>query len=172
MMTRSKFSAFPPSDRASGPRRRWRRGWQGALIAAFMVPVAGGDEGQRSPQGIWLNEKETVAVRMARCGDAGPLCGRIVWLKKPYRKDGSLKRDDGRPFCGLQVVRDMARKGENRWSGGTIYDPDEGTSYRGRLRLDGADRLKVRGYILVPVLGRTMVWQRIPRSPGPCPDGD
>jgi uncharacterized protein (DUF2147 family) len=47
------------------------------------------------------------------------------------------------------------------WDGGDILDPDSGKVYRVRLKLLGDGReLQVRGYIGVPMLGRTQVWRR------------
>ncbi len=44
--------------------------------------------------------------------------------------------------------------------GGTIYDPGSGTTYWCRLTLDG-DRLLLRGYVGVPLFGRTTAWIRV-----------
>ncbi len=121
-----------------------------------------------TPVGVWINEKQTVAVRVAPCDTA--LCGRIVWLAKPFRKDGTLKRDEGRPLCGLTVMQGF-RPGEDgsAWLEGSVYDPASSTNYRGRMQLTDADTLEVRGYALVSLFGRTVVWRRRAEPPGACP---
>jgi uncharacterized protein (DUF2147 family) len=54
----------------------------------------------------------------------------------------------------------MKYDGEGRWSGGTIYDPDSGRTYKCRLEQLDADRLQVRGFIGFALLGRSQVWTR------------
>ncbi len=136
-----------------------------AVILGLVLAAAPASAG--TPLGLWINQQQTVVVRVAPC-ETG-LCARIVWLAKPYRKDGTLKRDAGQPRCGLTVVRDWQPGDGATWGPGTIYDPASGTTYRGRLRLVDADILAVRGYVLLPALGRTLLWRRVASVPGPCP---
>ena len=56
-----------------------------------------------------------------------------------------------------------AESGES-WSGGRIYDPTSGRQYRAAASLDGRDRLQVRGYLGIRLLGRTTVWTRVQPS--------
>lgn len=136
-----------------------------ATVAGLMLAVWPAHAG--TPLGLWINEKQTVAVRVAPCETR--LCGRIVWLAKPFRKDGTLKRDEGRPLCGLDVMRDFAPAEGGTWLEGSIYDPASSSTYSGRMRLTDADTLEVRGYALVSVLGRTVIWHRVADVPGACP---
>lgn len=49
---------------------------------------------------------------------------------------------------------------DKKWKNGRIYNPDNGKQYRADLELkDGV--LKVRGWIWIRLLGRTVEWQRI-----------
>ena len=48
----------------------------------------------------------------------------------------------------------------DHFSGGHIIDPDKAKTYKATIKLDGPDRLKVRGYIGIRALGRTQVWRR------------
>jgi len=43
---------------------------------------------------------------------------------------------------------------------GWIYDPDVGKQYKAKMTMTGPDTLEIRGYIGVPLLGRTEVWTR------------
>jgi uncharacterized protein (DUF2147 family) len=45
--------------------------------------------------------------------------------------------------------------------GGAIYDPVSGNTYACQLRLDGPHRLELRGYVGIPLLGRTTTWLRV-----------
>lgn len=46
------------------------------------------------------------------------------------------------------------------WSGGRLYDPGSGKTYRAKLHLIEANKLKVHGYIGMPALGRSQIWLR------------
>ena len=50
-----------------------------------------------------------------------------------------------------------------RWSGGTIYDPQEGKIYKCRLWFEDGDFsvLRARGYIGLPIMGRTEAFERV-----------
>lgn len=66
-----------------------------------------------------------------------------------------------RPIVGLRLLEGFHPEGPGRWSGGRIYDPNNGKSYRCKLELeDGGKTLKIRGYVLTPLFGRTTRWQR------------
>jgi len=47
------------------------------------------------------------------------------------------------------------------WGNGCIYDPASGSTYTCLLTLDGDDRLRLRGYVGLPLLGRTTAWTRV-----------
>jgi len=50
--------------------------------------------------------------------------------------------------------------GDNLWEGGRIYNPEDGRKYRCKLWLDGENRLKLRGYVGMSLLGKTETWIR------------
>jgi uncharacterized protein (DUF2147 family) len=62
---------------------------------------------------------------------------------------------------GLEVLRGLTRQDDGTWADGRIYDPASGYTYRCHLALDGNDRLRLRGYVGVPVIGRTTTWTRV-----------
>lgn len=109
------------------------------------------------PTGDWLTQGKDGVIRITRCGDA--LCGRIVGMDAPTRPDGSAPTDpQDHPLCGLTILN-ARRGGPDHWSG-TITDPDNGTTWQATLRPAGPDRLALRGYVLLPLLGRTQTWTR------------
>ena len=63
------------------------------------------------------------------------------------------------PLIGMTLMRDMEKDGK-KWSGGYILDPATGKEYKCIIQLDGDDKLKVRGYIGAPLLGRSQYWYR------------
>lgn len=101
---------------------------------------------------------------------AGLYEGQIIWVKTPTFKDGSPKRDIMNP--------DPARRNtpgdkikllfhfrydakSDRWVDGEIYDPVHGKTYKSRMWFEKENVLRVRGYIGVPALGRTMIWKKL-----------
>ena len=61
-------------------------------------------------------------------------------------------------LTGLQVDKDNP----DRWNGGEILDPHNGKTYHSTMQLtDNNQKLNVRGYIGVPLFGRSQSWQRV-----------
>lgn len=65
----------------------------------------------------------------------------------------------GKPVKGLRFVWGLRKKGENEWDGGKILDPKTGKIYNAKITLKG-NKLEVRGYLGVSLLGRTQTWVR------------
>ena len=80
------------------------------------------------------------------------------------RPDTDEKNPDpalrNRPLIGLQLFQGFDYAGNGRWTGGTIYDPNSGKTYRCIVTYVDHNTLKVRGYIGVSLLGRTETWTR------------
>ena len=121
-----------------------------------------------SPVGRWKTFddatgriKSIVAIRE----ENGELHGTIETLFDPpvprptcYLCSGAMK---DRPLVGLQILWGFQPNG-NKWSGGQVLDPESGKIYRGSLALeDGGARLRLHGYIGIPLLGRTEHWSRV-----------
>lgn len=108
--------------------------------------------------GRWLTQDRDGVVEIYPCERA--LCGRIVGMSPARRPNGSIPVDvDGHPECGLTILRETAETAPGRWEG-RITDPEDGSAWRCTLRLDATGRLELRGYVVVPLLGRTQVWTR------------
>lgn len=101
----------------------------------------------------------------------GKYYGEIVWLKDPLEEDGSEKLDKENPdtklqsrkLMGLKILNDFTYdKADNEWSGGTIYSPKTGKTYKCYLTFEDDGRLKVRGYIGSSWmgLGKTVYWTK------------
>jgi uncharacterized protein (DUF2147 family) len=108
-----------------------------------------------NPVGFWLTEGGHGVIRIEPC-DQG-LCGAIVGID---RKPGEPMPTDfaGHPQCGLTILRSSADMKEGI-SMGHITDPRDGKVYNAQIWVDGTGRLHLRGYIGVPLLGKTQVWQ-------------
>jgi uncharacterized protein (DUF2147 family) len=58
------------------------------------------------------------------------------------------------------ILDDLRYAGDGKWTAGRIYDPNSGHSYHCSVELEGNDRLKLHGYIGIPLLGRNETWTR------------
>jgi uncharacterized protein (DUF2147 family) len=138
------------------------------LMTATTARAAGPD----GILGIWRTEREESKVEIARCG--AKICGTIVWLKNPTYSDSregpagtpliDRKNPDpalrSRPVLGMRILDGFTAMDETTWGNGTCYDPKNGKTYRGKIHLSAPDRMELRGYIGIPLLGRSAVWTR------------
>ncbi len=118
--------------------------------------------------GVWLNEDKDAHIKIFK--EDGKFFGKIIWLKNPIDEEtGKPKLDDknsdpalqSRPIMGLVLLKDFVFDGDNEWEDGKIYDPKKGSNYSCYLELKSNDKLKIRGYIGVSLLGRTTYWTRV-----------
>ncbi|MDA8156671.1 MAG: DUF2147 domain-containing protein [Actinomycetota bacterium] len=114
-------------------------------------------------EGVWFNQEKDAKIQIYGCGNK--FCGSIVWVKEPKldRKnpDPALRN---RPVLGLQIMQGFTYQGNKQWTGGKIYDPKSGNTYSGMIRLADSGRLRLRGYVLFSLFGRTATWTRAPEA--------
>lgn len=70
---------------------------------------------------------------------------------------GELKN---KPITGMVVLKDL-KKTSNGGQDGKAIDPSNGKTYNCFIELENPDKLKLRGYIGVPSIGRTQYWYRV-----------
>ncbi|WP_242928312.1 DUF2147 domain-containing protein [Pontibacter vulgaris] len=122
-----------------------------------------------SPLGVWTNEDGKAKFEIYQCGNK--LCGKIVSLKEPLR-NGKPKMDDNnpekklrsRPLLGLEFLKGFEFDGDNKWDEGTIYDPESGKTYSCFMKMHSKDKMEVKGYIGISLIGRSQNWSRVKAS--------
>jgi uncharacterized protein (DUF2147 family) len=62
-----------------------------------------------------------------------------------------------RPLLGLTVLRNLRHSGDNRWTGGRIYNANDGEDYWAQVSLLDDGTLRLRAYVLFPVFGETQI---------------
>jgi len=123
---------------------------------------------QLTPVGLWRSiddktETPKAEIRI-RAGADGVLTGVVEKALAPSSEPNcTLCTDDRKdqPKLGMEIIRGaMKSDAEDLWEGGHILDPDNGKTYRLRMKpLDGGGQLQIRGY-LGPFY-RTQVWVRV-----------
>ena len=74
----------------------------------------------------------------------------------------NLCKDDrkDKPIVGMKIMTDLKQDESGAWSGGKILDPKEGEIYKVKIVTEDGKKMDVRGYIGIPLLGRTQVWYK------------
>lgn len=118
--------------------------------------------------GFWLVEEKTAVIEIKK--DAKSIYyGEIVWLKDLHTGVAKEKLDTknpseklrGRSLLGLKNIWGFSFDGDEEWVDGNIYDPKSGKVYSAQMELeDDGKKLELRGYVGVPLFGRTTEWTR------------
>jgi uncharacterized protein (DUF2147 family) len=118
--------------------------------------------------GLWAPSNGKARVQVYKKGDK--IYGRIVWLREPndattgkpkVDKNNPIESMRTAPLLGYSLLRDLAYVGDNKWENGTIYDPENGSTYNCKMELTDSNTLDVRGFIGVAMFGRTDTWKRL-----------
>ncbi len=125
---------------------------------------------QMSPVGLWKtidddSGKEKSLIRIKESG--GVFSGTIEKFLDPATKPDTVcdKCSDDRkdkPVLGMTVMRGVKQNPDDTavYDSGQIVDPNNGKSYRVRIKpIDGGRKLEFRGYI--GPFYRTQIWLRV-----------
>jgi uncharacterized protein (DUF2147 family) len=139
------------------------------ILAALTLTSLHAVAQQASPVGLWksIDDQTNRPKALIRITESnGELRGRIEKLFRDPGEDqnprcipckGELK---DQPVIGMTIIKGMRQEGAE-YTGGQILDPENGKVYKSRMSLeDNGKKLNVRGYIGVPMLGRTQIWLR------------
>ena len=95
---------------------------------------------------------------------SGKIYGRILEILEEENRNRKCDLCTGiekdKPILGMVIIKGLTKDGDE-YSGGKILDPKNGKQYKCYITLDGKDKLKVRGYIGISLLGRTQTWARV-----------
>ena len=134
-----------------------------AVLATLPVWAA-----EASPIGLWKNVddvsgKPRALIRITESNEA--LLGKIEKVFPGANEDPNPKCDKcegankNAPVVGLVILSGLIKDGDE-YVGGQILDPDNGKTYKLRLKpLDGGKSLEVRGYI--GPFYRNQTWIRV-----------
>lgn len=139
-----------------------------AVLAVLLVH--GVAFAQATPIGLWktIDDETKTEKSLVRIVDAGGgvLTGRIEKLLDPAKAndvcDKCTDERKGKPIAGLPIIRNAKAESDDAtvWTGGEILDPNNGKTYKLRLKpLEGGKALEVRGYI--GPFYRNQTWIRV-----------
>ncbi|HEY4295369.1 MAG TPA: DUF2147 domain-containing protein [Paraburkholderia sp.] len=159
------MTQFIRRARASVVRTAKYAALAGVLLASAMTAMAQTD----TPVGTWQTIDDHTGqpkalVQIAQDGN-GQLSGKVIKglgaNDQPDRRCTACTdaRKD-QPILGMTIISDMKKDGDT-WDHGQILDPENGKLYKCKMHLeDGGNKLVVRGYIGVALLGRSQTWVR------------
>ena len=144
-----------------------------ALLLALPLPAAAQAP---SVMGTWLTASKKAQIRISPCPDAsrGPICGTVVSLQNAQGPDGNVVAPDaavdfhngdpalrGRKILGMVLLYDFKAAGPNTYEEGTIYNAENGKTYKANVSLQADGTLRLRGYVGSPMFGETQFWTRV-----------
>ncbi|MBU6489275.1 MAG: DUF2147 domain-containing protein [Burkholderiales bacterium] len=138
----------------------------GALLVGAAAAFA---QGSQTPVGVWQtiddNTHQPKALVQIAQSEDGTLSGKVIKGLNPADKPGKRctactdERKD-QLILGMTIIKNMKQDGD-KWDGGNILDPENGKVYKCNMHLeDGGQKLVVRGYIGISLIGRSQTWIR------------
>ena len=118
--------------------------------------------------GVWEPSNGRSRIKIEKIG--AKYFGKIVWLKEPIDPNTNKNKVEKNnpdtsmrnvPLKGYRILKDFVYQGKNEWSEGSIYDPENGSTYNCVINMKNDNVLDIRGYIGIKALGRTDNWKRL-----------
>ncbi len=112
-------------------------------------------------EGYWLTQNGRSVIHTYEC-DQG-LCGTIHWITEggmEHDTKNPVVKNRKRPMCGLMILWGFEKDGDD-WDSGKIYKADDGDIYSANIELKDTNTLSLRGYIGIPLFGKSQEWKRV-----------
>lgn len=143
------------------------------LICIPFASIAQGKKDGDQLLGVYWVEKPNSTlkskVRIYKTSK-GEYEGKVIWFNEPNNKDGTPKLDPHNPDPKLRnqradqavILRGFTYNPKTKeWVGGEVYNPEDGKSYGCKLKFQDSKTLRVRGYVGIPLLGKTLFWKKL-----------
>jgi uncharacterized protein (DUF2147 family) len=113
--------------------------------------------------GNWISEQNDLIVYCYKT-KSGNYEAKVIWFKKyPIAKpDPNLHKIEN-AWLQKIVVKNM-KYNNTSWTGGTVLDIKKNNTYSATIKLTDPNTLELRGYILIPALGKTAIFKRYQSS--------
>jgi len=139
------------------------------VLGTFLFVSYGNAQSTDPVLGVWktIDEKTNQPSSLIRLEEKnGELIGTVTELiptpGETLVTHCNLCKDErkGKPIIGMMIMKGLKKSSPGVWSGGEILDPEEGEIYKVKINMVNDKTLEVRGYIGIPLLGRTQTWVR------------
>lgn len=133
------------------------------VAATFFLLMVTGVHGQVT--GMWrvVDDEDGVEKSIVEIFEKNnAYYGRVVKILETSKRThcekchGDLK---GKPLTGMIILYDL-EKTSNGGKNGKIIDPSSGKIFSCNIELQAPDKLKLRGYLGMPTVGKTSYWYR------------
>ncbi len=144
--------------------------WSLALLtAAMLCGFSSSALAQGTPVGVWktIDDNSGKAKSHVKIWEwKGALYGKITKLIDPDEPNPLCDKCKGKkhnkPVIGMQIMWGLKKSDSEWWEEGWIMDPDNGKTYRCKIKIiGGGKKLDVRGFVGISLLGRTQTWIRV-----------
>ncbi len=132
------------------------------LLAGGLPALPAAAQNTASPEGLWLTENERSVIAVKPCAEG--LCGTVHWIIKDGMQFDEKNEDPakrGQPMCGLKILWGFQQETANNWIDGHIYKADDGDLYNATLQLLPKGTMLVRGYVGMPLFGKSQIWKPV-----------
>lgn len=141
------------------------------FCVTFLVSQAIFAAGAASPVGYWKTiddvtgqPKAIIQITIIKNTLYGKIVKRFMTSDSKVLCEACQGSLHNKPILGMTVVRNLKQSTQNPniWANGEILDPKNGKVYRAYLQVsDNGQQLEVRGYIGMPLFGRSQTWIRV-----------
>ncbi|MDC0074260.1 DUF2147 domain-containing protein [Alphaproteobacteria bacterium] len=137
------------------------------LVSFFYIFVIFNASADSKILGEWIPEEKDAVYEFYACGQA--ICAKVIELKEPNDPETGKPKVDllnedetlrSRPILGMQFLDGLKKKSKTKWGDGTIYNARDGKTYTALMKLKKDGSLEVRGYVGMPMLGKSTFFTR------------
>lgn len=111
--------------------------------------------------GIWWAPDKDGRIEIYKEGKK--YFGKLAWTLPKLAKDLDNNNPDEKEakklLLGKTIFKNFKFDGDE-WVDGTIYDPKNGKTYSAYMKMDEINKLNVRGYIGISLIGRTETFKK------------
>lgn len=119
--------------------------------------------------GIWETTDSEVKLKFDIYKSGESYFGKLLYASTMYETDGKTPKKDVknpdkslRSRSRLNIVNiNNLTYNDGDYSGGTLYNPDSGDTYRLKAKMINNNNVEFRGYVGISLLGKTMKLKRV-----------
>lgn len=144
-----------------------------SLLIVILLMVSIASFAQKLPAdkiiGVWQSIDSDTQLKFEFYKSGDKYFGKLLFASNMYEADGkTIKKDFKNPD---KKLRNRSRYGitnitnltydEGEYTGGNLYNPEEGSNYRVKAKLKNENEMEFRGYIGISLLGKTMKFKKV-----------